>query len=206
MTEKESHMTENPWLNQPKIGPYPEQGVKKRPTLRIDFGYVCEEVDYHTCGYSNPHEPDCGLIPICDVDAAELSDMERDLISALVKAQAELAEAERRGAERGWDEGRVAGAAYEGALCALWYAEDTNGEDPDPIENPYRSQSPSATTTAPPEPAQPASDHRDTPEPCECYDCDKAWWGRRMYVCGACGSKRCPRAMNHTNPCTKESE
>lgn len=139
-------MSNDPWSNQPDVGPYPTEGEKMRPTLRIDFGYVCEEVDYHTCGYSNPHEPDCGLIPICSIDGPELSDMERDLISALIKAQEALAEAERRGAERGWDEGWKVGVLREGT-------------------NPYRSQSPSEPATAPPEPVQPPGDHQDTTEP-----------------------------------------
>lgn len=34
--------------------------------------------------------------------------------------------------------------------------------------------------------------------PCRCMACDPPeGWLRRMYVCGRCGSKRCPGALDH---------
>ena len=49
-----------------------------------------------------------------------------------------------------------------------------------------------------------------TPRGVCCHDCEShllpeaKWWG--MLVCRDCGNKRCPKANNHENACTKSNE
>ena len=60
-----------------------------------------------------------------------------------------LAEAERRGAERGWDEGE----AHMAQVADWWVGPDA------PSANPYRRPA-----VAPSEPSQPSGDQPDTPD------------------------------------------
>ena len=45
------------------------------------------------------------------------------------------------------------------------------------------------------------------PAGCGCYACaGKPIMRTRMYLCGTCGNKRCPKATDHRNACTVSNE
>lgn len=118
MNDKEQDMTENqnPWLNQPDVDPYPTN--ESLAVVMLARALVA--------AYGEDADKDCP----CEQDW----DVARGLAPL-------LAEAERRGAERGWDEAvdELHGHGWTG------YFETHETRE----ANPYRPQSPSAATAEP---------------------------------------------------------
>lgn len=153
-------MTENPWLNQPDVDPY--------PMTLADAGVAAAWANLWASR----------VPPSARTTATEVADFERESADRYMeeiganRPAAERRERALRLAEgaprihwrdmlaRAWDEGWSAGWDEAAAFAG---PDATRGD----ATNPYRSQAPSEATTAPQEPAQPASDHRDTPEPTE---------------------------------------
>ena len=44
----------------------------------------------------------------------------------------------------------------------------------------------------------------DTLKGCDCETCDP--YANRMILCSKCGNKRCPKATNHRNTCTRSNK
>lgn len=98
----------NPWMDQPEVSPYPtgaevsdEQLTRALGMVGIALGYLPATCRYHGTNLdpSNPAYDAC-------CETGEPARARREAVDAIRRLPRPLlAEAERRGAERGWDEG-----------------------------------------------------------------------------------------------------